>query len=97
MFRLILLAIVFASAVFAQSAWAAPVTNQDVVKLVKSGLSESTILLTVNSADATNFDTSAAALANLGTAGVPDSVVQAMIQRSSGGASRAAAPTSSAR
>jgi len=65
-------------------AWAAAVTNTDVMKLVRSGLAEDTVRLTVNSATETDFDTSAGALVALSQAGVPDSVIQAMIRRASG-------------
>ena len=65
-------------------------TNTDVIKLVDAGLGSDTISLSIRSAAETNFDTSAGGLAALANAGVPDSVVQAMISREAGGA--AAAP-----
>jgi len=58
-------------------------TNADVVKLVEAGLANDTINLKIRSAADSRFDTSTAGLAALAQAGVPDSVVRAMIKRSS--------------
>ncbi len=67
-------------------------TNNDIVKLVKAGLGNDTINLSIRSAANTQFDTSANGLAALAKAGVPDTVVQSMIKRGSGSAPAAAAP-----
>lgn len=65
----------------------APLTNADIVKMVDAGLATSTIELTVRTA-ASDFDTSPTQLIALSQAGVPQSVVEAMIAadgRASGG------------
>jgi hypothetical protein len=59
-------------------------TNQDVISLVKSGLSEDVIIAkirtaTAASADSVSFDTSVDGLKTLKEANVPDSVVKVMI------------------
>ena len=79
------------TAMMAPTAAAETLTNDDVIKLVKAGLSSDTISLSIRSASATKFDTSASGLAELGQEGVPDSVLQAMIKRSSQAAAPAAA------
>jgi hypothetical protein len=56
-------------------------TNQDVVEMVKTGLSAEIILAKIKSGPC-NFDTSAAALKELKTAGVPDNVILAMVEAS---------------
>lgn len=58
-------------------------TNQDIVDLVKSGLSETVIVAAVKGSSST-FDTSATAIIGLSKAGVPDSVIQAMLDKDSG-------------
>lgn len=55
-------------------------TNDDVVKLVKAGLSPSTIEVKIQTSQ-TAFDTSTDALVVLAKEGVPDSVIRAMIAR----------------
>jgi len=67
-------------------------TNDDVVKLVRAGLADDTISLSIRSAEQVRFDTSANGLAALGKAGVSDQVVQTMISRNSSGAATKAAP-----
>ena len=57
---------------------ARPITNADVVAMVKGQLPESTILLATQNS-ASRFDTSPAALIVLKDAGVPQSVIEAMI------------------
>lgn len=79
------------SILFAAPASAAAVTNSDVITLVRSGLSEETIRLTVDSTAEANFDTSADALVALSEARVPESVIQAMIKRAAGAGPQAAA------
>lgn len=56
----------------------APLTNADVIKMIEAGLATSTIELTVRTA-ASDFDTSPTELIALSKAGVPQSVVEAMI------------------
>jgi len=55
-----------------------PLTNADVVSMVKAGLAESTIVLAIQRS-ATDFDTSAQALIALKTEGVPQKVLDAML------------------
>lgn len=69
--------------IFASCATAAqeakPLTNDDVVAMVKAGLPESTIVLAVQKGPS-NFDTSPQALIQLKNQGVPPKVLDAMIQ-----------------
>jgi hypothetical protein len=67
-----------------------PMTNQDVVAMVKNALPESVILDAIR-ADQTAFDVSAPALITLHKAGVSQRILQAMIS-ASGGNERAAKP-----
>lgn len=55
-------------------------TNDDVIKLLKSGLGEEVVVAKIN-ASATKFDTSAEALVKLKTDGATDRVIAAMIGR----------------
>lgn len=54
-------------------------TNKDVTDLLKSGVSAEIVVAKIKSSK-TNFDTSTTALQDMKTAGVPESVVLAMIQ-----------------
>src|SRR5690348_1316430 len=63
--------------------------NSDVVTMVKAGLSSQIVVAKIK-ASTTAFDTSAAALANLKAAGVPDDVILTMVMAS------AASPTGQA-
>jgi len=65
-----------------------PLTNEDVLGLIKAGLGSSLITAKINSSPS-RFDTSPAALQQLKAAGVTDDVLLAMIQAS---ASTSAAP-----
>ena len=65
-----------------------PLTNEDVLGLIKAGLGSSLITAKINSSPS-RFDTSPAALQQLKAAGVTDDVLLAMIQAS---ASVGAAP-----
>jgi len=56
---------------------AAPLTNKDVVDMVKSGLPADVIVAKIKSSPA-KFDTAPAALGDLKTAGVPDPVILAI-------------------
>ena len=60
----------------------APMTNADVIKMVKSGLDESVIIASVQNAES-GFDTSADGLITLSGAQVPKPVINAMIARAS--------------
>ncbi|HXS51448.1 MAG TPA: hypothetical protein VN782_02860 [Usitatibacter sp.] len=59
-----------------------PLTNADVLSLVKAGLPQDTIILTIRSSPSA-FDTSPRALIGLKKAGVPASVIDAVLQASS--------------
>lgn len=65
-------------------------TNQDVVKMVRAGLSETVVLAAVRSAKLTRFDSSPDALIALKQAGVSDGIVAAMLDP--GGAPASATP-----
>jgi hypothetical protein len=65
-----------AGAAFSQSS--KPLTNDDVVQMVKGGFDESTTVAAIDAAD-TNFDTSVQALMALKTAGVSEKVISAML------------------
>src|SRR5258706_6410518 len=72
-------------------ALAAPMSNDDVIKMVKGGLGEATVLQAINAAEA-GFDTSPDGLVKLKQGGVSDAVIQRIIARKS--AAPAAAPAS---
>ncbi len=72
----------FCSVGFADDA--KPMTNQDVISMVKAKVSESTITMAIHAAKP-GFDTSAGGIVKLSTAGVPENVIQAMIEARSGG------------
>src|SRR5437016_14075968 len=55
-----------------------PLTNDDVVQMVKGGFDESTTIAAIDSA-ATNFDTSVQALMALKTVGVSEKVISSML------------------
>lgn len=65
------------------AALAAPMTNADVIKLVRSGLGEDTVIQAINAGEPA-FDTSADGLVNLKQFGVTDRVIQLMISKQSG-------------
>lgn len=75
------------------AALAAPMTNDDVIKLVKSGLSEETVLQAIQGA-APRFDTSTDGLVRLKQGGASDRVIQQVMAKQSGAplAAPAAAP-----
>src|SRR5262249_43417134 len=54
-------------------------TNKDVLDMIKSGLTPEIVVAKIK-ASPTKFDTTPATLAELKTAGVPDSVIMAMVQ-----------------
>ena len=89
------------NAVFAQQETAAPNTqeqatlkNQDVIEMLKHGLSPEIIVAKIK-ASACNFETTPAALQELKSASVPDDVIMAMVQAPVG-APAAAVATSNA-
>ena len=78
---------------FSFAATAAPMTNDDVIKMVKGGLGEATVMQAIDGAEPA-FDTSADALVKLKQGGVTDKVIQHMMSRKS--AAPAAATTTQA-
>lgn len=73
---LILLALPLAAA-------AAPMTNDDVIKLVKGGLGEATVIQAIDGAEP-GFDTSPDGLVKLKQGGVSDALIQRIMSRQSG-------------
>ena len=65
------------------AAAAAPMTNEDVIKLVKGGLGEATVLQVIDTSEP-GFDLSADGLVRLKAGGVSDTVIQRIISRRSG-------------
>lgn len=57
----------------------AGMTNADVVKLVRAGLSDALVVQTIRQAAATKFDTSTDALVQLKSSGVSDAVIATML------------------
>ncbi len=78
------LVVVFLGATALRAQEAPPLTNDDIVGLVKAGLSPALIVAKI-SGSTSRFDTSPASLQQLKGAGVPDEVMLAMIQAASGG------------
>ncbi|MBI3371796.1 MAG: glycine zipper 2TM domain-containing protein [Betaproteobacteria bacterium] len=76
------------------AATAAPMTNDDVIKMVKGGLGEATVLQAIDAAEA-GFDTSPDGLVKLKGGGVSDAVIQRIIARKSTAPTAAAAPAAS--
>src|SRR6266576_2841591 len=66
------------SSVFAQNQAKPPMTNNDVVAMVKAGLSED-IIISAMDAQATNFDYAALALVDLKNQGVSAKIMDAML------------------
>jgi hypothetical protein len=81
----LLLALVMGVAMASLADATQPLTNNDVVQMVKAGLPESTILLSVRNSPA-NFSTAPADLIALKKAGVSQPVLDAIVTRSSGAA-----------
>lgn len=77
-----------------------PLTNDDVVQMVKGGFDESTTVAAIQAASDTNFDTSVQALLALKGAGVSEKVISAMLaatkKKSEGAKAVAPAATSAA-
>lgn len=87
----LLLALVMGVAVASLAEATQPLTNNDVVQMVKAGLPESTILLSVQNSPA-NFSTAPADLIALKKAGVSQPVLDAIVSKASGAAAPMAAP-----
>lgn len=86
--KTLLLALAFALGTpFAANA--APMTNDDVIKLVRGGLGESTVIQAID-ASAPAFDTSPDGLIRLKQGGVSDTVIQRILSKGSSGAPSAA-------
>ena len=66
---------------------AAPMTNDDVVKMVKGGLGEATVIQAIKSGEP-GFDTSADGLIKLKQGGVNDKIIQEIIGRGSAPAAK---------
>jgi hypothetical protein len=81
----LLLALVMGLAMASLADATQPLTNNDVVQMVKAGLPESTILLSVQNSPA-NFSTAPADLIALKKAGVSQPVLDAIVTRGSGAA-----------
>ena len=75
------------------AAFAAPMTNDDVIKMVKGGLGEATVIQAIDGAEP-GFDTSADGLVKLKQGGVSDNVIQRILAKK--GAAPAAAPAAAA-
>ena len=85
--RNLILAILFA---IPCAALAAPMTNDDVIKMVKSGLGEAIVLQSIDAAEP-KFDTSPDGLVKLKQGGVNDKIIQHILSKK-GAAPVAAAP-----
>ncbi len=72
------------------AAGAAPMTNDDVIKLVKGGLNDATVLQAIEAAEP-GFDTSPDGLVKLKQGGVSDAVIQRILARKPGAPAAAAA------
>src|SRR6478752_1278483 len=85
-----LLLLVVITSLLAQST-KKPLTNTDVVDMVRAGLADSTIILAIKNSG-TNFDTSPQALIELKKSGVSQSVMDAMLGAGSGAPTPIPAP-----
>lgn len=92
MFKNLLAAAAMTAALAAPAYAQLQMTNDDVIKLVASGVGEDVVMSAIRSSKG-GFDTSADALVALKTAGVSDNVIQTMILANVGGASNSAAPS----
>ena len=72
-------------------ALAAPMSNDDVIKMVQGGLSDTTVMQAVDGAEP-GFDTSADGLVKLKQGGVSDAVIQRILGRKPGATAVAAPP-----
>jgi len=74
---------------------AAPMTNDDVIKMVQGGLGEATVIQAINATAEPAFDTSADGLIRLKQGGVSDTIIQRILARP-GNAPAAGAPSAAA-
>jgi outer membrane lipoprotein SlyB len=70
-------------------AFGAPMTNDDVIKMVKGGLGEATVIQAINTSEPA-FDTSTDGLIKLKQGGVNDKIIQQIIGRNAGAPAPAA-------
>jgi outer membrane lipoprotein SlyB len=68
---------------FPFAALAAPMTNEDVIKMLKAGLGEATVIQSIDGAEP-NFDTSPDGLVKLKQGGASDAVIQRIMAKKSG-------------
>jgi outer membrane lipoprotein SlyB len=73
------------------AAVAAPMTNDDVIKMVKGGLGEATVIQAINAGEH-GFDTSPDGLVRLKQGGVSDAVIQRIMARKGNAPAAPAAP-----
>ena len=73
------------------AALAAPMTNDDVIKMVKGGLGDSTVMQAIDAAEP-NFDTSPDGLVKLKQGGVSDAVIQRIMAKKAGAPAASATP-----
>ena len=90
-----LLVLLSACIAFSQQNTPAPLTNDSIVKMVKGGLAEPTIVSAIEASDV-QFDVSADGLIALKQAGISDTVIQAMIAAQSKKHDAAASPDAAA-
>lgn len=85
-FRVLCLLLLCVASAFAQQG--KPVTNQDVIDMIKAGLPESTIVLAIQKGPC-QFDTSPMALVALKKAGATDKILDTVVKPDSAGAAPA--------
>jgi outer membrane lipoprotein SlyB len=87
----ILLAVPLLAALAPAAANAAPMTNDDVIKMVKGGLGDATVLQAIEGAEH-GFDTSPDGLVRLKQGGVSEAVIQKILGKKTGATKASAAP-----
>jgi hypothetical protein len=85
----------FSALAFVLPLTAPAMTNKDVVKMQKAGLSEQTIISTIQK-EKPEYDTSPDAIIELKSAGVSENVIQKLLALQSGNANDGSAPAASA-
>jgi outer membrane lipoprotein SlyB len=83
--------IIFALAFWIPAAFAAPMTNDDVIKMVRGGLGEATVIQAIDASEP-NFDTSPDGLVKLKQGGVNDTIIQRILGRRGAPAAAAQPP-----
>jgi len=91
-YTILLFLVLFAIPIFGQQK---PLTNPDVLTMVKSGLSSEIVIAKIKSSTCA-FDTSPKTLADLKTSGVPDAVILAVVQCPRASEGNASAPQKAA-